>query len=109
MGKLRKHDPAKAREILKLLAKHPWPPWTSQMSKAIRAEQAMHANANESEIRAREKYGNALVTHARKAAIKAGLGSKFIRERDPYSSLMKWYLTKRFGKTGATIYKTGKR
>ena len=81
------------REILKLLLETRGR-MNKKTSKAIRAEQAMHANANKSEAVAREKYGNRPVTIARNAAIKAGLANKFIRMRDPYAALMKWHLDK---------------
>jgi len=58
--------------------------------------QQMHDRANISESIARQKFGDEAVTAAQQAAIKAGLGPRFMQERDPYASLMKWHQNNSF-------------
>lgn len=53
-------------------------------------EMAVHSRANMSEMLARSKHGDAAVEAAREAAVKAGLGTHFLQQANPYESLMEW-------------------
>jgi hypothetical protein len=53
-------------------------------------DQAMHQRANTSEMLARQKYGDAAVDAAREAAVKAGLGTHFLTQSNPYEAVMTW-------------------
>ena len=54
-------------------------------------EQALHQRANMSEMLARKEFGAQTVETAREAALKAGLGDHFLRQADPYQSVVEWH------------------
>jgi hypothetical protein len=48
-------------------------------------------NANYSEARAKQKFGEELVEAAKRAAVQSGLGQQFLYRPDPYEDVVAWY------------------
>lgn len=63
---------------------------------AVFQQQLANERANMSEMLARQKYGDAAVQAAQQAAIAAGAGQHFMRQRDPYGALMQWHRQQSF-------------
>jgi hypothetical protein len=67
-----------------------------QQQQAQFQQQLLLERSNISEVRAREKWGDEVVTAAEQAAINAGYAAYFLQQRDPYAALMKWHRSSSF-------------